>query len=210
MINSVSKSTQDFFEKSFSSLNLENSRKQLLKQIAIYISNEIRTKNKINLIFICPDNNIRSQISQVWASYAADFFNLKNITCFSGGTNVTCFSRNTVKTLQHVGFQFQILEFSHQNPQYSISYKNCTKPIIGFSKLYDNHYNQKPSIAIITSSSTEKNHPYITNSIKHFNLHYINAKQFDSSLYRSEKYLEINQEIAGEIYFIFKKISELL
>jgi len=166
MLETVSIETELFFNNAFSDLKLDTSRIELLKSIALFIIDELKTGNKINLNFICIHNSRRSQLAQVWGNYAAHYFKLKNIKTFSGGTAVTAFYRNTVKTLQEVGFKFQISEFSHQNPEYLIGYENCTNPIIGFSKYFDDNHNEKPFIAITTCSNSEKNCPVISDTIK--------------------------------------------
>ncbi|SDW78489.1 arsenate reductase [Lutibacter oricola] len=208
MINSISISTDNFFLKSLNELKIDSLRKELLKEIADFLISEIKTTNKVNLNFICIHNSRRSQLAQVWSSFAANYYNIKSIESFSGGTIVTSFYRSTVKTLQSVGFNFQLIEFSHLNPEYLINYKNCTNPIVGFSKLYDNDHNPKPYIAITICSSADANCPYIPESTKRFYLPFSDPKLYDKSPYKTEKYLEINKQIAGEIHFIFKIISE--
>lgn len=207
MIESVSINTEQFFNNALCELNLDKDRITLLKSIALYIVNEIKENKPVNLNFICTHNSRRSQLAQVWGSFAANYYKLNAIKNFSGGTAVTAFFRNTVKTLQEVGFSFQILEFSHQNPEYLISYKKCKNSIIGFSKFYDNAHNKKPYIAITTCSNANENCPYIPDAIKRFHLPFNDPKRFDNTLYQSEKYLEANKQIAGEIHFIFDFIK---
>ncbi|SNR31870.1 low molecular weight phosphatase family protein [Lutibacter flavus] len=208
MIKTVAIKTEVFFKNSLKELIINKSRRELLSEIALFISNELKKDKTVNLNFICTHNSRRSQLSQVWANYATHFYKLKNIENFSGGTAVTAFYRNTVKTLQEVGFDFQILEFSHQNPKYLISYDNFTKPIIGFSKIYDDVHNTKPFIAIRTCSNADENCPFIPDAIKRFHLPFTDPKSYDGTLSQAEKYREASKQIAGEIHFIFKLIKE--
>ncbi|UMB54965.1 hypothetical protein MKD41_05695 [Lutibacter sp. A64] len=208
MIDTVAINTEEFFKKSKKNLSIDTARIDLLTNIAQYIANEFKKNKPIHLNFICTHNSRKSQLCQVWAKYAIDYFKLKNIDSFSGGTAVTAFYRNTVKTLQEVGFKFEISEFSHQNPVYLISYKNCTNPIIGFSKFFDDEINKKPFIAITTCSNAKENCPFISEAIERFHLPFNDPKTFDNSLYKAEKYLETNQQIAGEIHFIFDLIKK--
>jgi len=208
MIDTVAINTEQFFKNSKENLSIDSARIDLLTNIAQFIASEFKKNKIINLNFICTHNSRRSQLCQVWAKYAIDYFKLKNINSFSGGTSVTAFYRNTVKTLQEVGFKFEISEFSHQNPVYLISYKNCTSPIIGFSKFYDDEINKKPFIAITTCSNAEENCPFISEAIERFHLPFNDPKTFDNSLYKAEKYLETNKQIAGEIHFIFDFIKK--
>lgn len=210
MLRTESINTEHFFKSALENLTIDENRKQLLKSIAIYIAKQVTANKKVNLNYICTHNSRRSQLTQVWSSYATNYYKFSDINSFSGGTVATAFYRNTVKTLQEVGFTFQIIEFSHQNPVYAINYKNGINPIVGFSKLYDDEYNKKPFIAITTCSNAAENCPFITDAIECFHLPFNDPKTFDNTLYQSEKYLEINQQIAGEIHFIFKNIKNML
>jgi arsenate reductase len=207
MLETISINTEDFFKNALNTLKLDKNRRQLLTSIAQFIAEEIKANKKVNLNYICTHNSRRSQLAQVWSSYACNYFKLSEVNSFSGGTAVTAFYRNTVKTLQEVGFNFQIVEFSHQNPVYAINYKNCIDPIIGYSKLYDDEYNKKPFIAITTCSNAEENCPFIPDTIERFHLPFNDPKSFDNSLNQAEKYMETNKQIAGEIHFIFEKIK---
>ena len=210
MLETVSIKTELFFNNAISDLKIDKSRIELLKSIAVFIIDELKIGNNINLNFICTHNSRRSQLAQVWSNYAAHYFKLKSIKTFSGGTAVTAFYRNTVKTLQEVGFKFQISEFSHSNPEYVIEYENCTNPIIGFSKYFDDRHNKKPFIAITTYSNAEKNCPVISDTIKRFSLPFSDPKIYDNSQNQAEKYLDTNKQIAGEIHYIFKMINQAI
>ena len=210
MIETDSIDTIQFFNKSIENLKISSTRLELLKSIAYFITSELKKDKKVNLNFICTHNSRRSQLAQVWSHFATHYYKIKNIESFSGGTTVTSFYRNTVKTLQEVGFQIQISEFSHRNPEYVITYKGCTNPIIGFSKLYDNDFNKKPSIAITTCSNAYENCPFIPDAINRFHVPFNDPQNFDNSLYQAEKYLETNTQIAGEIHYIFKIVNQEL
>lgn len=207
MVQTVSTNTEQFFKDSLTDLKIDKNRIKLLQSIALFIINEMKQNKRINLNYICTHNSRRSQLAQVWSSYATNYFKFSEVSSFSGGTMATAFYRNTVKTLQEVGFNFQILEFSHQNPVYSIGYKNCINPIIGFSKIYDHEHNRKPFIAITTCSSADENCPFIPDAIQRFHLPFNDPKMFDNTLYQSDKYIETNKQIAGEIHFIFNIIK---
>ena len=128
---------KDFFEKSYQNILIDDDRKILLIKIAEKIA-ENSTNNDININFICTHNSRRSQLGQVWSFFAANYFNLP-INALSGGTEVTAFHRNTVETLTQTGFKFDVVEFSHTNPLYKISFSDEKPSLLGFSKLYDHH-----------------------------------------------------------------------
>ncbi|WP_299525169.1 hypothetical protein [uncultured Lutibacter sp.] len=208
MAQTVSTNTEQFFKAALTDLKIDANRMKLLQSIALFIANELKENKRVNLNYICTHNSRRSQLAQVWSSYATYYFKFSEVFNFSGGTMATAFYRNTVNTLQEVGFNFQILDFSHQNPVYSIDYKNCINPIIGFSKLYDSEHNKKPFIAITTCSSADENCPFIADAIERFHLPFNDPKAYDNTLRQTEKYLETNKQIAGEIHFIFNLIKD--
>lgn len=210
MLKATGVNTKNFFKSAYENLTIDKVRENILQDIASSIAQYLKEEKRVNLNFICTHNSRRSQLAQVWASFASNYFNLTSIESFSGGTAITAFYRNTIKTLQEAGFTFQLLEFSHQNPEYLITYEGCKNPIVGYSKLFDDHYNKKPFIAITTCAAADANCPYISDALQKFHLPYNDPKNFDNTLYQSEKYLEINRHIAGEIYYIFNNISKFI
>ena len=131
-------------------------------------------------------------------------FNLVPFTTLREGP----FGLGMVQHWIEVDESFEIIEFSHQNPVYKISYKNCTKPIIGFSKLYDDSHNKRPFIAITTCSNAEENCPFIPDAVERFHLPFTDPKISDGTKLQAEAYLKTNKQIAGEIYFIFEMIKK--
>jgi len=210
MSQTESINTKQFFKKALAELKIDTNRMQLLASIALFIKNELENNRRVNLNYICTYNSRRSQLSQIWSNYASNYFKFQQVKSFSGGTETTAFYRNTVKTLQDVGFIFQIVDFSHQNPVYAINYKNGIDPIIGFSKLYDHVENQKPFIAITTCSNADENCPFILDAIHRFHLPFVDPKSADEIPLQTEKYSESNKQIAGEIHYIFKLIQDNL
>jgi arsenate reductase len=202
-------STENFFKLASKNIKLAEDRKKILLKISETVATEYTENNVVNLNFICTHNSRRSQLGQVWAFYAANYFNL-NIHAFSGGTEITAFYRNTVKTLQAVGFDFKIVEFSHQNPKYLISYKESTRSIFGFSKRFDDETNKNPFIAITTCNNADKNCPFIPTAIERFHLPFVDPKFSDGTPEQSATYLKTNEQIAAEIFFIFTEIKRIL
>tara|TARA_R110001592_G_scaffold256234_1_gene519950 strand:- start:1154 stop:1789 length:636 start_codon:yes stop_codon:yes gene_type:complete len=209
MLSTTTISLENFFQNAFQKAIISDDRKSLLRTISKAIAEEYKLKNVVNLNFICTHNSRRSQLGQVWSFYAAHYFNL-NINAFSGGTEVTAFYRNTVKTLQKVGFEFQLVDFSHQNPTYQITIKNTKKAILGFSKLYSNPINTAPFMAITTCNNADVNCPFIPNASYRFHVPFVDPKHADKSEKQEEIYLQTSQQIAGEVYFIFADVKKLL
>lgn len=210
MINTQKIAPKNFFEEARESLSISEERLQLLTTISDKIVNEYNERKKININFICTHNSRRSQMAQVWAFFAIEYFDLENIFSFSGGTEVTAFHRNTVKSLQKVGFEFNVVDFSHQNPRYLISFKNSKKSLLGFSKLYDNEENDYPYIVITTCDSADQNCPFIPDAIYRFHLPYTDPKSSDRTDSQIETYMQTSKKIAGELFIIFSKIKQEL
>ncbi len=210
MINTKNINTKTFFEEAIKEIVITNERKTLLTKIASTIIDEYLDRDKINLNFICTHNSRRSQFAQVWSFFAIEYFNLTNIYTYSGGTETTSFHRNTVKNLQKTGFEFNVVDFSHQNPRYLISFKDTKKSILGFSKLYDNPQNNYPYIAITTCDSADENCPFIPDSIERFHLPYSDPKKSDNTDLTQETYLQTSKQIAAEIYLIFEQVKSYI
>lgn len=209
MIKSEKTTVKSFFEKAKQTVSISKDRTELLHKIANTIIDELNDRERVNLNFICTHNSRRSQISQVWAFYAANYFNL-NINSFSGGTETTAFHRNTVKTLQSVGFDFNVANFSHQNPKYTIGFKSSDKTIYGFSKKFDDVENEYPYIAITTCGHADENCPFIPDAMHRYHLPFQDPKVSDNTPEQQETYLNTNQLIAAEIFTIFKEIKNQL
>ena len=203
-------STRIFFKEALSNFAIDIDRTTLLQALAEKIALEYSQSKKVNLNFICTHNSRRSQLAQIWSFFAIDYFQLNNISAFSGGTEATAFHRNTVATLQQAGFTFEVVGFSHQNPTYAISFEKGKNPIIAFSKTFDNPSNSKPFIAITTCNDADKNCPLILDALHRFHLPFTDPKIADGLENESEEYLKINKQIAAEIGFVFTQITKLL
>jgi arsenate reductase len=202
-------STQNFFKDAAKKVTIDTKRVELLSKIAEEIAKEFSKKKMVNLNFICTHNSRRSQLGQVWSFFAANYFNL-NIAAFSGGTEVTAFHRNTVKTLQKVGFTFKLENFSHQNPSYLISFDGANKSIVGFSKRFDDPANKEPFIAITTCNNADTNCPFIPTANHRFHLPFVDPKASDETAHKDETYLKTNRQIAAEVFFIFSEVKKLI
>ncbi|PCH78530.1 MAG: hypothetical protein COB98_00175 [Flavobacteriaceae bacterium] len=210
MQTSIVKTTENFFKSALNEEKLTPERKILLSTIAKTAVDALKKDQPVNFNFICTHNSRRSQLCQVWAHYATHYFKLENIQNFSGGTAVTAFFRNTVKTLQNVGFNFHLMEFSHANPKYIISNDHHKETLLAFSKLYDDESNSSPFIAITTCNNADENCPFITEATHRFHLPFIDPKSHDDTDLQEEKYMETNRRIAGELHFLFLTISKLI
>ena len=209
MLKTETPNVKDFLKSTFSKQNINSERKNLLKKIASKIAVEISLNGYVNVVFICTHNSRRSQIAQTWGFYFAHLLNLP-IHSYSGGTEVTAFHRNSVKTLKDAGFDFNVIEFSHQNPVYEIFEEGIYKKFSAFSKTYDNPVNQNAFIAITTCNDADENCPFIPEATQRFHLPYKDPKYSDNSPQQSEVYLKTNKEIANEINYMFLEVKKQL
>ena len=192
--------------KGFDESGLSKERKSIVQPLIDYIQDKVNRKETIRLNFICTHNSRRSHLSQVWAQTMASYFNIKNVYCYSGGTEATALFPKVAETLQNVGFK--ILNISEgKNPVYTIKYSDNGNPIIGFSKTFDSDFNPKSSYAaIMTCSHAEENCPFIAGAEKRIPITYDDPKAFDNTSQQAEKYMERSMQIANEMFYVFSKI----
>lgn len=180
-------------------------RKELLDNFSKYISNKVENNSEVKLTFICTHNSRRSHMSQIWAQTAAEYFNVPNIKCYSGGTEATAFNPRAVKAIEKVGFEIEKRDNS-ENPVYLVHYSAEKKPLECFSKVYDDKYNpQKNYAAIMTCSHADENCPVVFGADKRFPIRYEDPKEFDGTELEEAKYLERFEQIGIEMLFVFNK-----
>lgn len=197
-------------ENTIALLNLDsisNERKQILQPLINYIQSKITENKNANLNFICTHNSRRSHLSQVWAQAAAHFHHIKNVYCYSGGTEATALFPMAAKTLERADFEIQTLS-EGKNPVYAIKYAENEHPIVGFSKTFDHPFNPKSEFAaIMTCSHADANCPFIPGAEKRIPVKYDDPKAFDNTPQQSEKYEERSNQIATEMLYVFSKIN---
>ena len=111
-------------------------RKSILQPLIDYIQLKANDNLAVRLNLICTHNSRRSHLSQVWAQTAAYYFDVKNVFCYSGGTEATVLFPKVAETLKKSGFEIKILS-EDNNPVYAIKFASTESPVIGFSKTYD-------------------------------------------------------------------------
>ncbi|MBE0424644.1 MAG: protein-tyrosine-phosphatase [Lutibacter sp.] len=198
-------------ENTIASLNLDAisvERKQTLQPLIDYIQTKLTENKNANLNFICTHNSRRSHLSQVWAQAAAHFYQIKNIYCYSGGTEATALFPMAANTLKRAGFEIKVLS-EGKNPIYAIKCAENEHPVIGFSKTYDDAFNpQSEFVAIMTCSDADANCPFIPGTEKRIPVKYDDPKAFDNTPQQAEKYEERSNQIAAEMLYVFSKIKE--
>jgi arsenate reductase len=190
----------------FESITAE--RKIILQPLVDYIQTKANNQQEIRLNLICTHNSRRSHLSQVWAQTAAAYYDIKNVFCYSGGTEATAMFPMVSKTLTKQGFEIKIIAEGN-NPIYTIKYAENEHPVIGFSKMYDDSFNpQDEFVAIMTCSQADGGCPFIAGAEKRIPITFEDPKAFDNTPQQSEKYEERSLQIATEMFYVFLQIKQ--
>lgn len=182
-------------------------RKELLRKISDYIISKKKQNKPINLVYICTHNSRRSHFGQVWAKVASEYYGIKDINTFSGGTEATAFNVNAINALKGIGFEIKPINIE-KNSVYQVVYDEKELPIICFSKVYDDPKNpQKEFAAIMTCSDAEENCPFIPGVELRIGTTYDDPKAFDGTPQQDEKYSERSRQIALETLYVFSRLK---
>ncbi len=188
-------------------ISIPKERKEILQPLINYILSKEDCGEEVNLNFICTHNSRRSHLAQIWAQVMAANFKVKNVNCFSGGTEATALFSSVKETLEEEGFVFKT-NSEEKNPKYQIYFSEEETPIIGFSKTYDDDFNPKSNFAaVMTCSHADENCPLIPGAEKRIATTYDDPKEFDNTAQQKEKYKERSLQIASEMYYVFSKIK---
>jgi arsenate reductase len=137
----------------------------------------------------------------------AHYFNVKNVQCYSGGTESTALFPIVAQTLKNTGFQIETIS-EGKNPIYSIKYAENEPPIIGFSKKLDDNFNPKSEFAaVMTCSQADGGCPFIAGAEKRIPITFEDPKAFDNTPLQAEKYQDRSLQIATELFYVFSQIK---
>ena len=188
-------------------LSVSEERKSVLNPLVAFIQSKVDNQEEIRLNFICTHNSRRSHLSQIWAQTMAFQFGIKNVFCFSGGTEATAMFPKVGETLVNQGFQIQKLS-DEQNPVYAVKFDDNQHPIICFSKAYFDDFNPKTNFgAIMTCNNADEGCPMVFGAEARFPIKYDDPKAFDGTDLMDAKYAERSLQIASEMYYIFSQIK---
>lgn len=181
-------------------------RQAILQPLADYITTKKISQQPINLTFICTHNSRRSHLGQVWAQVAAAYFEVKNVHCFSGGTETTACNPRTIAAFERAGLKVTKTTES-DNPVYEISFDDLSQPIIAFSKVYNQAPNPSHGFAaIMTCDHAEANCPFIPGAEKRLPIMYIDPKVSDDTPEESATYDARCRQIATEMKWVFDQV----
>jgi arsenate reductase len=190
----------------FNQDNISVERKESLHPLIDYIKNKLVSRETIRLNFICTHNSRRSHLSQIWAQTMAFYFGIKNINCYSGGTEATAMFPKIAETLSKQGFE--ILQISaFPNPVYAVKFDSEEPSVICFSKEYQHPFNPaKHYAAVVTCNSADEACPLIVGADARIPIKYDDPKAFDNTSLMDQKYAERSLQIGEEMWYVFKNV----
>lgn len=191
----------------FSAALITSERKAQLQPLIDFIQQKKNSQQTIRLNFICTHNSRRSHLSEIWAQAMAFHFGLKNVFCYSGGTEATAMFWKVHQTLAAQGFEVMQLSES-ANPVFAIKYAPNESAIICFSKIYHHDFNPKGDYAaIMTCDHADEGCPVVLGAAARFAVRYQDPKQYDNTPLMDDKYAERSLEIGQEMWYIFSQIN---
>ncbi|THU39770.1 protein-tyrosine-phosphatase [Niastella caeni] len=183
-------------------------RKEQLKKIASYVQAKLNAEKKAGLIFICTHNSRRSHMGQLWAYAAANYYGIKGISSFSGGTEATAFHPNAIKALTNAGFSIT-KKGEGSNPKYEVKYAADAPAVTVFSKKYMDAPNPTTNfVAIMTCSQANEACPVVHGASVKIAIPYEDPKQADGKPNQDDVYNERCRQIATEILYAFSLVKD--
>ncbi|MGH2665349.1 low molecular weight phosphatase family protein [Flavobacterium sp.] len=193
---------------SFDFNQISEERKSVLQPLVDFIQNKTSNRQEIRLNLICTHNSRRSHLSQVWAQTAAAHYNIKDVSCYSGGTEATALFPMVAETLMLSGFKVKTIS-EGSNPVYSIKFSANELPIIGFSKTYDDDFNPESGFAaIMTCSQADGGCPFIAGAEKRIPITFEDPKVSDATPQQKQIYQDRSLQIGTEMFYVFSKIKQ--
>ena len=186
---------------------IPSDRKEYLNELVSYITDQQKAQKAINLVFVCTSNSRRSHMAQVWSQIASYYYDVKNVSTFSGGTEKTKVNKNALLALEKTGIVLQ----SHQqsvNPVWLASIGVKFTPMVLFSKVYTDSTNPSQNFgAVMVCAEANESCPIVPGADFRIGLPYQDPKAFDNTPQQNEKYDERCRQIAREMFYVFSQIK---
>lgn len=188
---------------------IEEDRAEELKFLASEILRLHEEKGKARIIFVCTHNSRRSQLSELWLRVAADYFKLRGILTFSGGTEATTFNHRMVDALRRAGFSLTSSKQPSSNPEYE--YEGSDTSLRMFSKKYDDPFNPGDDfIAVMVCTEADQACPIVPGAYSRVSLPYIDPKRSDNSPDEAWTYDQKVIEIGRELLYVGKLLNDTM
>lgn len=189
-------------------------RKKTLDQIVAYILPAMQNGQDAQLNFICTHNSRRSQLCQVWAFAAAQWYGFSQIKVFSGGTEATACNPRTVEALRRSGFKISTenaenAHGSESNPRYALLCSDNGSALSLYSKTYNADGNPTNNFcAILVCSQADEACPLVAGADLRIYHGYEDPKRADGQENESEVYDATSRQIAAEMFYILSMLSQ--
>lgn len=181
-------------------------RKQLLSKIADYTRDKKAQGEAAQFNFICTHNSRRSHLAQLWAQAAAAYYNVKDVACYSGGTEATAFNPRAVKAMQEAGFRIEAVQ-EGENPVYEMKFAESAPPVKAWSKRFDDAANPSSRFcAVMTCSDADQNCPFVPGLELRLGVTFEDPKNFDDTPLEAQKYSERVRQIGREMLYAFSMV----
>lgn len=181
-------------------------RKELLQEVADYISSELRENDSVKLNFICTHNSRRSHLAQIWTQTAAAHYRVDGVETFSGGTEATAFNPKAVAAVERAGFK--VNNPGGENPKYEVRFDDDADPMICFSKKFDDEANpDKNFAAIMTCSDADENCPFVPGTSFRKAVTYRDPKESDGTDQEKETYDVRCKQIGTEMFYMMSLVQ---
>lgn len=178
-------------------------RRRVLENIADYIFGAVQIDKNATILFIGTNNATRSIMVEAWAHAAAQYYHIEDVHIYSGGTQVTQVSPFSIKALEDAGFIVYKIS-DNDNPRFAIKYSYNLKPVILFSKKFDNRDMPRLNYgAIFVCPNADLNVPFLKGMNFRSSMHFFDPSAYDNTPGQLEKYKERCHEIAVEVFYIF-------
>lgn len=185
--------------------DISGQRKGKLAQLADYIRIKKESGESASLTFICTHNSRRSHLCQIWSAVMAEYVGLDHIETYSGGTEATAFNPRAVAAIERAGFNVE--DPGGKNPRYNIFFDEDKKPLICFSKTFDDSYNPREDFAaVMTCTDADENCPFVPGAEKRFSIPYLDPKESDGTPREKETYDKRCRQIAAEMYYLMSRV----
>lgn len=184
------------------------SRKSDLEKLGEYISNQLNEHKNSKIIVICTHNSRRSHLGQIWLLAGAQYYGIKGLEAYSGGTEATAFNPRMVNALKSAGFEFKT-KSEGENPIYKVSFDGIQ--FLNnefFSKKFEDTYNPSSQfIAVMVCDSADEACPFVPGAEHRISLPYLDPKRFDDTALQDEEYLKSVRELGREMLFVLRGLG---
>lgn len=189
---------------------ISETRKEELGYLASEIKRQINALGKSDIIFVCTHNSRRSQLAELWLRAAVKYYNIKNVTTWSGGTEATAFNQRMVDAVIRIGFHLT-KDNQVENPGYQTRLNDEDSGVKMFSKKYDSPYNpQTGFIAVMVCGQADKDCPFVPGAFARIALPYEDPKNSDNTPQETPVYDAKVREIGREILFMSRLLKNVL